>query len=219
MDRETGENLVSTDFVGTNWTLGVGGDGRPLPNPAKQPQLDGALVSPDQYGAVNWPAAEFQPRTPDCFTAYASRAYSVYYLYDDDEKPEGWARKRPGRLQHSDAPGHRLPHRRDSMESPLGRPGPRSFGPALDGGQPALRRRHRQQPCGPRPSGRDAAMARGTPHADDQRSDHLRTGRYPVSCCRWRATRCIPLSCWRTELSVRPFQRTREMVECGSGRT
>ena len=89
MDRETGENLVSTDFVGTNWTLGVGGDGRPLPNPAKQPQLDGALVSPDQYGAVNWPPQSFNPDT-GLFYANASRAYSVYYLYDDDEKPEGW---------------------------------------------------------------------------------------------------------------------------------
>ena len=89
LDRETGEHIVTSDFVGTNWTLGVGEDGRPMPNPAKQPQLDGALVTPDQYGAVNWPPQTFNPDT-GLFYANASQAYSVYYLYDDAEKPEGW---------------------------------------------------------------------------------------------------------------------------------
>lgn len=89
LDRETGENLVTADFVGTNWTLGVTEDGRPIPNPAKEPQPDGALVTPDQYGAMNWPPPSFNPDT-GLFYANASRAYSVYYLYDDGEKPEGW---------------------------------------------------------------------------------------------------------------------------------
>ncbi len=89
LDRETGENLLSVDFVGTNWSLGLAEDGRPIPNPAKEPQTDGALVSPDQYGAVNWPPPSFSPDT-GLFYANAARAYSVYYLWDDGDNPNGW---------------------------------------------------------------------------------------------------------------------------------
>jgi len=89
LDRATGQNILSSEFVKTNWTLGVDAKGQPIPNPAKQPKLDGALVTPNQGGAVNWPAPSFNPET-GLFYANAARAWSVYYLYDDDDKPEGW---------------------------------------------------------------------------------------------------------------------------------
>ncbi len=89
LDRATGENLISAEFVKTNWALGVDEKGQPIPNPAKFPAPDGALVSPNQGGAMNWPPPSYSPRT-GLFYANASRAFSVYYLYDDDDKPEGW---------------------------------------------------------------------------------------------------------------------------------
>jgi len=75
--------------VKTNWALGVDAKGQPRLNPAKQPKPDGALVSPNQGGAINWPPPSYSPDT-GLFYANAARAWSVYYLYDEDDKPEGW---------------------------------------------------------------------------------------------------------------------------------
>jgi alcohol dehydrogenase (cytochrome c) len=89
LDRTNGKNLVSKEFVKTNWSKGVDRKGQPIPNPAKEPQIDGALVTPNQAGAANWPPPSFSPQT-GLFYINASRGFSVYYLFDDDEKPEGW---------------------------------------------------------------------------------------------------------------------------------
>jgi alcohol dehydrogenase (cytochrome c) len=89
LDRATGKNIVSTEFVRTNWSKGVDAKGEPIPNPAKEPQLDGALVSPNQGGATNWPPPTYDPDT-GLFYVSASRAFSVYYIYDPSDKPEGW---------------------------------------------------------------------------------------------------------------------------------
>jgi alcohol dehydrogenase (cytochrome c) len=63
--------------------------GQPVPNPAREPQLNGALVSPNQGGGANWPPPSFSPDT-GLFYVNATRAFSVYYLYDDNDRPEGW---------------------------------------------------------------------------------------------------------------------------------
>jgi alcohol dehydrogenase (cytochrome c) len=76
--------------VKTNWTKGVDAKGQPIPDPKKEPQYDGALVSPNQGGAVNWPPPSYSPDT-GLFYVNATRAFSVYYLYDTDVKPEGWS--------------------------------------------------------------------------------------------------------------------------------
>lgn len=89
LDRKTGKNYVSSEFVKTNWAKGVDAKGQPIPNPAKEPQPDGALVSPNQGGAVNWPPPSFSPQT-GLFYVNATRAFSIYYIFDEDEKPEGW---------------------------------------------------------------------------------------------------------------------------------
>ncbi len=89
LDRATGKALVSSEFVKTNWTLGYDAKGQPIPNPAKMPQLDGALVSPNQGGATNWPPPSFSPTT-GLFYVSATRAFSVYYVYDPDDNPQGW---------------------------------------------------------------------------------------------------------------------------------
>ena len=89
LDRTNGKNLVTSEYVKTNWAKGVDAKGQPIPNPAKEPQTNGALVSPNQGGAANWPPPSFSPAT-GLFYVNASRAFSVYYIYDESEKPEGW---------------------------------------------------------------------------------------------------------------------------------
>jgi alcohol dehydrogenase (cytochrome c) len=89
LDRATGKNIVTSQYVPTNWAKGVGKNGSPIPDPAKMPQTDGALVSPNQGGATNWPPPTFSPKT-GLFYVAASRAYSVYYIFDTDENPQGW---------------------------------------------------------------------------------------------------------------------------------
>jgi alcohol dehydrogenase (cytochrome c) len=53
------------------------------------PQIDGALVSPNQGGAANWQSPTFSPQT-GLFYVNATRAYSVYYIYDSSDNPAGW---------------------------------------------------------------------------------------------------------------------------------
>ncbi len=89
LDRATGKALVSSEFVKTNWSTGYNAAGQPIPNPAKNPQLAGALVSPDQGGATNWPPPSFSPAT-GLFYVSAARAFSVYYIYDPSDNPQGW---------------------------------------------------------------------------------------------------------------------------------
>jgi alcohol dehydrogenase (cytochrome c) len=89
LDRETGKALVSSEFVKTNWAKGYDAKGQPIPDPAKMPQADGALVSPNQGGATNWPPPSFSPQT-GLFYVSAAHAFSVYYLYDTSDNPQGW---------------------------------------------------------------------------------------------------------------------------------
>lgn len=89
LDRTNGKDIVSSEFVKTNWAKGNDAQGQPIPNPAKEPQIDGALVSPNQAGAANWPPPSFDPST-GLFYINASRGFSIYYIFDDEEKPEGW---------------------------------------------------------------------------------------------------------------------------------
>jgi alcohol dehydrogenase (cytochrome c) len=89
LDRTNGKALVSKEYVRTNWAKGIDAKGQPIPDPAKEPQIDGSLVSPNQGGAANWPPPAFNPET-GLFYVNATRAYSVWYLYDVDDKPEGW---------------------------------------------------------------------------------------------------------------------------------
>jgi len=91
LDRTNGRNILSTEYVKTNWAKGLDAKGQPIPDPRKEPQFDGALVSPNQGGGMNWAPPAFSSQT-GLFYVNASRAYSVYYLYENenDEKPQGW---------------------------------------------------------------------------------------------------------------------------------
>ena len=89
LDRTNGKAIVSTQYVKTNWSLGNDAKGQPIPDPAKMPQIDGALVTPNQGGAANWHPPSFSPQT-GLFYVNASRAFSVYYIYDPSDNPAGW---------------------------------------------------------------------------------------------------------------------------------
>jgi alcohol dehydrogenase (cytochrome c) len=89
LDRATGKAIVSSEYVKTNWAKGYDAKGQPIPDPAKMPQIDGALVSPNQGGATNWPPPSYSPQT-GLFYVSAARAFSVYYIYDTSDNPQGW---------------------------------------------------------------------------------------------------------------------------------
>jgi alcohol dehydrogenase (cytochrome c) len=89
LDRATGKAIVSSEFIKTNWALGHEDNGSPIPNPAKRPQIAGALVTPNQGGATNWYPPSFSPQT-GLFYVSATRAFSVWYIYDASDNPMGW---------------------------------------------------------------------------------------------------------------------------------
>ena len=60
LDRTNGKNLLTAPFGPVNWTLGVDKEGRPIPNPAKEPAPDGRLIAPDEGGMTNYPLAQFR---------------------------------------------------------------------------------------------------------------------------------------------------------------
>jgi|SRR5579884_1018768 len=89
LDRTNGKDIVTKTFARANWAKGIDAKGQPIPDPAKMPQIDGALVAPNQGGAANWPPPSFSPAT-GLFYVNATDAYSIYYIFDDEDKPEGW---------------------------------------------------------------------------------------------------------------------------------
>src|SRR5215831_547381 len=89
LDRGTGKSLLTTTFAAVNWSAGVDKNGRPIPNPAKDPARDGRLVAPDEGGATNYRSPSFDAKTR-LFLVSARDSYGVYF-----SKPEhgeyGWA--------------------------------------------------------------------------------------------------------------------------------
>jgi alcohol dehydrogenase (cytochrome c) len=91
LDRTNGKHILTKPFIDTlNWATGLNANGQPIPNPAKYPSVDGVMVSPASGGATNWPAPSFNPETGLLYVG-STRAYSMFYLTDTDEHPQGWA--------------------------------------------------------------------------------------------------------------------------------
>ncbi len=95
LDRTNGKSVVTAPFVDVNWSKGVDSRGEPIPNVAKEPKTDGALVIPASGGATNWPPPSFDPET-GLFYVSATPSYSVYYLTDTSERPEGYGGRDSG---------------------------------------------------------------------------------------------------------------------------
>ncbi len=79
LDRRTGKNLLTAPFVPTNWAAGINAEGSPIPNPAKEPQPDGALIHHSEDGGTDWMSPSFDPET-GLFYVNAWRGYSFWYL-------------------------------------------------------------------------------------------------------------------------------------------
>ena len=95
LDRTNGKSLVTAPFIDLNWSKGVNSKGEPIPNPAKEPKTDGSLVIPASGGATNWPPPSFDPET-GLFYVSASPSYSIYYLTDTSDSPEGYGGRDSG---------------------------------------------------------------------------------------------------------------------------
>ncbi len=89
LDRTTGKSLLTTTFGPTNWASGVGKNGQPIPNPAKEPAPDGRLIAPDESGLTNYRSPSFDPKT-GLFLVSAAPSYSLYFAKPADGT-YGWA--------------------------------------------------------------------------------------------------------------------------------
>ena len=95
LDRTNGKGLVSKGFVGVNWSKGLDAKGQPVPDPAKEPTVDGSLVNTPAGGGTNWHPPSYDPDT-GFFYVNAQRGYSLGYLTDTDENPEGYGGRGAG---------------------------------------------------------------------------------------------------------------------------
>lgn len=86
LDRVTGEHLVTSKFSDTvNWAKGLNKDGQPVRDPEKDSTVPGALVSPNNGGATNWPPPAYSPQT-GLFYVPSNDSYAMYYLTETDPR-------------------------------------------------------------------------------------------------------------------------------------
>jgi len=89
LDRTNGKNLLTVPYGPVNWTLGIDKQGRPIPNPAKEPAPDGRLIAPDEAGMTNYRSPSFDPKN-GLFIVDAHPSWSVYFAKPADGV-YGWA--------------------------------------------------------------------------------------------------------------------------------
>jgi alcohol dehydrogenase (cytochrome c) len=89
LDRTTGKSLLTTPFGPVNWALGIDKQGRPIPNPAKEPAPDGRLIAPDEGGMTNYRSPSFDAKT-GLFIVDAHPSYGIYFAKPADGE-FGWA--------------------------------------------------------------------------------------------------------------------------------
>ena len=89
LDRTDGKNLLTVPFGPVNWSLGIDKQGRPIPNPAKEPAPDGRIIAPDEGGMTNYRSPSFDPKT-GLFIVNAHPSWSLYFAKPADGT-YGWA--------------------------------------------------------------------------------------------------------------------------------
>jgi len=91
LDRTNGKKLLSTQYIpSANWSLGFRPTGEPMPNPDKEPQVGGALVSPHNGGATNWAPPSYSPQT-GLFYVNSVEGYVVHYrVIGPGQVPNGY---------------------------------------------------------------------------------------------------------------------------------
>jgi alcohol dehydrogenase (cytochrome c) len=89
LDRSNGKNLLTAPYGPVNWTLGIDKQGRPIPNPAKEPAPDGRLIAPDEAGMTNYRSPSFDSKN-GLFIVDAHPSWSIYFAKPADGV-YGWA--------------------------------------------------------------------------------------------------------------------------------
>ncbi len=89
LDRTNGKSLLTVPYGPVNWTLGIDKQGRPIPNPAKEPAPDGRLIAPDEGGMTNYRSPSFDTKN-GLFIVDAHPSWSIYFAKPADGV-YGWA--------------------------------------------------------------------------------------------------------------------------------
>jgi alcohol dehydrogenase (cytochrome c) len=89
LDRTNGKCLLSVPYGPVNWSQGIDKQGRPIPNPEKEPARDGRLIAPDEGGMTNYRSPSFDPKT-GLFVVDAHPSYGIYFTKPADGA-FGWA--------------------------------------------------------------------------------------------------------------------------------
>ena len=89
LDRTNGKSLLTVPFGPVNWATGIDAQGRPIPNPEKEPAPDGRIIAPDEGGLTNYRAPSFDPKT-GLFIVDAHPSWSIYFAKPADGE-YGWA--------------------------------------------------------------------------------------------------------------------------------
>jgi alcohol dehydrogenase (cytochrome c) len=89
LDRTNGKSLLTTPFATVNWSKGLDKDGRPMPDPAKEPARDGRLVAPNEGGGTNYRSPGFDPEN-GLLVVSAVDGYGIYF-FKKEHGDYGWA--------------------------------------------------------------------------------------------------------------------------------
>jgi alcohol dehydrogenase (cytochrome c) len=89
LDRTNGKSLLTVPYGPTNWATGIDKEGRPIPNPDKEPAPDGRLIAPNEGGLTNYRSPSFDPKT-GLFLVDAKPGYGIYFAKPADGT-FGWA--------------------------------------------------------------------------------------------------------------------------------
>ncbi len=92
--------------------------GQPIPDPAKEPKVDGSMIDMPAGGATNWPPPSYDPQT-ELFYVNGTEAYGMAYLLRH-LRPSGriWRAAAAGTIDTAlGVVRHGHPHRGDPMET------------------------------------------------------------------------------------------------------
>ena len=90
LDRTNGKAIVSSEFVKTNWSHGLRREGPADSRIRRRSRRSTARSSRRTRAAPPTGRRRASARRPACSTCNATRAFSVYYIYDPGDNPQGW---------------------------------------------------------------------------------------------------------------------------------
>ena len=121
LDRTNGKAIVSSEYVKTNWAHGLRREG-PADSESGEDAADRRRARDARIRAAR-PTGRRRAsvRRRGCSTSARTRAFSVYYIYDPGDNPQGWGGTDRGGWCGVDAAGDRLQDRQDQLEPQVGR--------------------------------------------------------------------------------------------------